>query len=845
MDAKRKRDRRERIDTAIDFVQSEVEALSEDQRKRLESLGYQDQEDLEKLLRRKEPHKNHHKETFRLIQALNFSGAATSPRPKLASSPEGPGPYDHLRHQWNAKAPLRHINGHDETGSLQVEGPVAAAVASTVGDAVDSDAPAKDFTLLDEASFNDGDAYSSGPATEQHTLESVIDQETEAKVAFDNAASLQPASPSQDNTKLLEKSLQSWSNTDTMSISRQDRAEPLQPPTVSGLTWNGIPTEYQPSLDTPRYNGRCPEHVWDSSDTPFVTNRNRTRREAVMAGLAYTLALSYLRSPEVRKGFWSKKLPLEIPGRGSISVTNKHEAELEEKIEELRHRNYVLRGIRLFLPGLASIKDLEYPRYKKFSEADREAEAKYVAIQNDKLREILFRSSNPTELISQLCSALLSQRYTPNIHTFNLLIIGLCHVHFFKAAQYAITALDIAGLNHNEVTFAAILNCYIHSSRPERFRGYLNRMDGVAGGGVRVMLGKESASEMVQKGWASRQSRDACIASSKPLPEEAPMYREKAMRNQEVCNAIILGWLNTGNIERAKREYSSMLAAGLSTSRSVLEAFLSYSVKTVDWEIGRKIWDEIKATYRPVSRMTYYWMLQLCALCERPKDFELVLQDGLDHQILETRLSYENFELGDERRSRLIFRAFAIWRLEHRTWVPGLQNSDPSDAEADKPQPRNLYTMVLHRFLDLVKAKAVELGWFSDPKAWGRHAMHEARVFRMQNGRHSTRKMANTAQELWKADSVEVLPSDAGSFDNVPDRNLYMPRLLTGSCAARPYHISPTFDPELLFLKNRVQRRKVKGSKGCEDAFRQTNSLTAGFTSELIHEITVSNQPTS
>lgn len=726
-DAKRKQDRRDRLDQAIDQVQWEVDTLNEDQRKRLEAIGYGGQEDLEQLLRRKCPPRDLHKET------VDFYGPESHQKVKASTLSDQPVRFREAPPVHKALIPFEDEHRAFALGRRNVGHNISwENVANTIEEQEEISTESTQKPRSDSRMRTETRAVDSEPSVRNQS-------ET---ISFDNATQSHSLPQGKQEFRILNYPKLSWEHLNNAhSVPEPAVSESIDENSVDAVQEGNRHNEarhassasllsktevYKLLLSSSSHHqGRCSEDVWNSQETPFLPDRNRMQREAAIARLAYTLIMSYLTSPEVGQGHWPGTIRLDVPGRRCFHISNGNRAELTQKIEDLGHRLRVLAGLRRNLPALLSLEDLSYPRYQAFGEQDRDAEANYIAVQNDALLEIFVQSSSPNELFSKLCSTLLSQSFAPNIHTYNLLIIRLCHAQYFAAAEYVIGALNASSINHNEVTYAAVLNCYSYSAQSSSFRAYLNRMDGIAGCGVRTTLDEGKVSNSLQPELYMQQARDIHSASMSTNVEDATMYKEKAMRNSDVCEAIILGWLDIGNLDKAMKEYSSMLASGLPTRKKILEAFLKYSVKTANWEVGRSVWEQIKSSSRPVSVMTYYWMLQLCALCEQPEQFESILQDGLHHDILKARLLFGDFMLTDKKRKQLRTRAFAIWRLEQRVWIPGLTIAPCLEALEEQPQLPNLYLMVLVKFLDLVNSKNAEVGRCASNWGWAVVASRE------------------------------------------------------------------------------------------------------------------------
>ena len=703
LDARTKQAKREALDQAIASVKFEIVDLTEDQQKRLEAIGYGAEEDPEELVRRKDAKKDFHKHTPDLIRAFQ--------------KPDG--------------------NEH------QQRSPISAPSISADSQRMQTGL----HTSGEHKEVNNGEVLS---ALSKEGDNSRIRYLDEGRTAWTKARERADAEPPRTDP-------QRWKQASKLESGIHDE---LREESVS------MTNIYRLMLGSSgHFLGRRSEDVWNSIETSPLSNRNRMQREAAIARLVYKLVLSYLVSPEVEEGTWPNTISLSFPDGRSIPVSSGSRSELERKIDDLTHRIKVLNGLRTNLHAMSSIENLSFPSYQTFDKQDSQAEASYAAVQNDALRDVFVQSTCPNTLFSGLCSALLCQAYAPNIHTYNLLIIRLCHTQFFRAAEYVIEALFNSSINHNEVTFAAILNFYIYKKKHGFFRAYLNRMNLTAGSAVRTSFISDEASDALTPGLYQPRKRDIEILETTPDSEHVIMYGEKAKRNAEVFEAIILGWLDINNLRNAMLEYSSMLSHGISPGLSILDRLLQYCVMTVNSEFGKLVWDRITQSSSPIPAMTYYWMLQLCVLCEDPKHFEAVLQHGVYHQVLTARLLYSEFELNRDRRDQLNSRTFAIRRLEQNVPVPGYAESTPSSGLHDLPQLPNLYLMVLTRFLALAQAKRLELGWFVDYRNQALHASREFRRLQSQ-GLLSDQRMSSTAMWLSTKSKAEQAVNHIAPLDN-------------------------------------------------------------------------------
>ena len=477
--------------------------------------------------------------------------------------------------------------------------------------------------------------------------------------------------------------------------------------------------------------GRKAEEVWVEHTAPLLNDRTRMLHETTTAKLVYTLLLLYLDSSGCLRGTWPNVISLAMPNQESVCLSTKHKEELSRKICELEARRKFIVGLRHNPDILKLVAPLPFPNYEQTQMSERKAEANQSAHQNDMLREIFCQKTSPGILFSKLCSTLLAQKSAPNIHSYNLLIILLSHFQLYPAAMAVIDAMFEARLKQNEVTFAAVLNCYHYAKEQRKFWSYVDRMNCEKDVGINChkLVSQDLRAAHPDHFVESHHTRNV-FHRSDPSKANDKLLFMKAAKNMETYEAIIVGWLGIGNLKKAMAEYAGLLRGGFRVSARILEAFLRYSVRIREWEVGVAIWEQLKVIHRPLPVMTYYWMLQLCQLCQKPKDFETVLRDGLQHGVLQKRLTMEDFDLSDSAFKTLLNRSFASRRLEQNVFVPGLKPRNELLLVDESPeQLPNLYLMVAIKYLDLLEAKKEEQGWYHDQDGRAMKATRDIRIY--------------------------------------------------------------------------------------------------------------------
>ena len=707
-DAHWKVKKREALDNAISEAKADVKATDEDQRKRLEGLGatsstlFESQEE------------DLHTRTLRKIKALqSFDWSKTS-------SPHTTRDFSSHDTQLPLEATARSLGlslepRTPETGGLDQDGVLCRLRENT--------------TSNTEAKAGRADTKAPMPDTETfdpHPTATGLETPTKSKIEL--------RGPCHTDARKVQD-VQVPRNSETLTLADVE-GTPLPSPSETqkpSLAQNEMYRLLLGPLDINR--GREAAEVWAENYTPPLKDRMRMLRETTNAKLVYTLLLSYLSSSECTKGSWPSTIQLDMPNQQSVFLSEKHKDELSQKICELGSRQRCLVGLRHNPDILRLIAPLPFPNYESMPRSERQAEANYIALQNDTLRDVFCQNQRPNTLFSKLCSILLAQKFAPNIHTYNLLIILLSRFQLYSSAMAVIDAMFEAGLKQNEVTFAAVLNCYHYASEKKKFWLYASQMNCEGAVGINAY---KRISETLRAAHPDRfvDSHHSLKVFHGSYPSNAreKLVFAKAAKNMDTYEAIIIGWLNIGNFKKAMAEYSGLLRGGFRVSARILEAFLRYSVRIGEWEVGTAVWEQLKAAYQPLPAMTYYWMLQLCRLCQRSKEFDAVLHDGLHHKILRQHLVMDAFDLSESELKSLRNRSFACECLEYKEVVPGLElGSEPLSSNNPSEQLPNLYLMVTMRFLDLVEAKRKQQGWFRDRNGWAMKATKDIRA-RMASG---------------------------------------------------------------------------------------------------------------
>ena len=707
-DGLRKDVKREGLNNAISDERAQLQALAEEQELRLKALG------TASLSRQAPTLNDHHLQTLERIRALQRDGKyGTRPRRQPNGLERSPVELRDSREKGNAATADR-VADNDEVD------------APSVKDTVDGFSEITAVENNETAGTDDG-------VTAKDEINMLNVEETVNAFPEIMAPDKKSANTSEDDAPRAEHIV--TGSPDTIATDENlTEIDAKDAPKVKGAVHTSYRTETQPATSSkaraashhsrarqPDYKlllqprdfvtSRTAEEAWASWAARPIFLKTKYLRETQMAKLVYRLILSYLETAETRSRSWPRELQVEFPNSEVVSFGTADKKGLSNKIRELRFRETVLASMKFDKDVKHRIEPLMAPQYSDSRFESRDTVADLVAAQNDGLMELLGMRYPPHELISRLCSTLLTQKTHPNIHTFNLLIIRLCHSQLFSLAQEVILTLTESRIAQNEVTSAAILNYCRFSKDVELFKRQLQLMDVTCGDGTNRVSVSGRGLAINELHFVSAH-REVCLRQDPYQQKSSHVIYAKAYKNQEVFEASILGCLEFDMFDHAMNEFALMLRFGIKASPDILLGLIQYGFANEDWELGWSAWEQSRMMYRPKDRLAYYWMLQLCATCRKNYEFDLVLSHGRHHGVLLRELRIGDFFETARSRHSIRVAAREVLRLQHDVWIPGLaKKDDRRERELDGyPLQDNLFRELTMRYFHLAAEKEKELG---------------------------------------------------------------------------------------------------------------------------------------
>ena len=280
---------------------------------------------------------------------------------------------------------------------------------------------------------------------------------------------------------------------------------------------------------------------------------------------------------------------------------------------------------------------------------------------NDRLLE-LFRSFEESgtgidTLLSSISTLLLCAPNPPDVHIYNMLIIGLYQLQQMTNVHAVIESMRECSVRPNTITLSAMLHYYTITQKKTDFRRLTREMDGLQGG-----LFKEHPSKGIPSGLVDRyrtyeysrketaiEAQDEELLYDQPrfsylTPDGSyPLERGRTVKvigtarvgilDGTVYNALISGSLELGLLGQAMCYYSQMTSDGFRPEPSLLESILKHCTRNRDWDAGVAVWKQLCSLAEGISRIMLGLMLTLCRACdnhiEYGKVFDYGVQKGL------------------------------------------------------------------------------------------------------------------------------------------------------------------------------------------------------------------------
>lgn len=246
---------------------------------------------------------------------------------------------------------------------------------------------------------------------------------------------------------------------------------------------------------------------------------------------------------------------------------------------------------------------------------------------NNSLRTLFNTNRNPSLEEQQICVAkichnLLASSAAPDVHTFNILILGFDRWNRPDLCHSVISTLDDAKIRPNELTCAAVLRHYVNADDPVRFSKYISRMRAIINP---LMLARPDV-RIEDEG-----------AKSRLIPtetENGTKVRQKIHPTPLVFRSLMRGALKFAGFDRAMEIYDEMKTDGwgldvVSVSRLLQDCAISGA-----WIDGYLLWEEFQhlRSQGNIDRYLAKFYACMLALCERmgkPVAYNEVLAEAI------------------------------------------------------------------------------------------------------------------------------------------------------------------------------------------------------------------------
>ncbi|KAL8868736.1 MAG: hypothetical protein Q9174_004787 [Haloplaca sp. 1 TL-2023] len=424
-------------------------------------------------------------------------------------------------------------------------------------------------------------------------------------------------------------------------------------------TWQGIPLsvlrnaspdQIQDALNNhsnyfPKVRGVVGPQVWNSVTWPFDIKKIRTLEWSIAR-----LALELMRNgTEDQVIFISDRDGTAQKVLTQLSIGSPQEVipGLDNATDQL---NELSRGERKNDEYYHAFPSPKFPRY----DADRAEDPDSADELNARLYSLLQSTNRPStftpQLIPKICSHLLSSTSPPNIHTFNLLLSEFGSKRQDHLIVPLLASLYRSHVRPNEITLAETLKHYIRKDDSQRFRQYVNRMEGFCHGLQRAHPDmyipdlfkfhyRVRRIPLVSvEGEVQDEYYDLSDVSSSELiamKENATVkVYEKPRCNLEVHRALIKGSLFFNGLFAGLYHYRKMVSEGWESDQDILFSILHHCIVHAEWDAGVATWSHIQRRGDLVDENGYLLMLQLCQRCDRQDAIQEVLRDGVVQDVL-------------------------------------------------------------------------------------------------------------------------------------------------------------------------------------------------------------------
>ncbi|KAL8931093.1 MAG: hypothetical protein Q9208_000196 [Pyrenodesmia sp. 3 TL-2023] len=392
-----------------------------------------------------------------------------------------------------------------------------------------------------------------------------------------------------------------------------------------------------------KFKGSTNEHVWNTVSWPLHIKKVRTLEWSV-ARMALELMRDAPTYPE-----WT------LPDQSETTEELKSQLLLSASSEfhsSLDHNRVQLEELRSGKERDEYYHQFESPRFPRYN-VDQPDDPSTADELNAKLHTLL--ESVPkspdriTKLLPSICFYLLSSKFPPNIHTYNLLLCDFAGEQRHDLIGHLLRSIWCSHMRPNEITLAETLRHYIRTDQRRCFDHYVARMEGF-GEGLEVAAPELDIPDLLEFQYRVRVTRrddsrkvvDKYYNYSNLAKLEILAMRregtikvyEKPRRNLEVHQTLIQGALTFHGMFEAMEHYCKMISEGWRPNAEILLTILHRCVIDCDWDAGVAVWRHMQTSNALTNERGYILMLQLCQKANKLELIEELLQRGIQRGVL-------------------------------------------------------------------------------------------------------------------------------------------------------------------------------------------------------------------
>ncbi|KAL8762353.1 MAG: hypothetical protein Q9184_001615 [Pyrenodesmia sp. 2 TL-2023] len=393
----------------------------------------------------------------------------------------------------------------------------------------------------------------------------------------------------------------------------------------------------------PKFKGLSDQDVWNSVSWPLHIKKVRTLEWSV-ARLALELMRHVPTYPEWTLPDQSETIE-ELKSQLLLSASSEYHSALDYNRGQLED----LRSGKERDGYYHQFESPKFPRYN-VDQLDDPSTANELNTKLHALLESCPKSPDGiTKLLPRICFYLLSSKYPPNIHTYNLLLCDFAGERRHDLIGHLLRSILATHMRPNEITLTETLRHYICTRQCSRFDEYVHRMEGFKEGlGVaapqldipdllqfqyRVRVRRRGVNKKVFYDYFNYSNLNKLDILAMCREGTTKVY-EKPRRNLEVHHILIQGALTFHGMFEAMKHYCTMISEGWQPNAEILLSILHRCVVDCDWDAGIAVWRHMQASNALAQECGYILMLQLCQKANKPELIEELLQRGIQRDVL-------------------------------------------------------------------------------------------------------------------------------------------------------------------------------------------------------------------